>query len=101
MGILINQIKSTPVPPDSTDTDSDELNEVEANPLGGNWGRPPINGGSVNYHASAGRGGNVSDAGQEIKKARKFRCTCKSNEGKPCNLLFTPEEMVKRRDQIN
>ena len=101
MSILINQIYTSDSA-DSTDTDSDELTEVEANPLEEvtEEDHPLMVDPSITMLQLV-EGKYVSDAGQEIKKARKFRCTCKSNEGKPCNLLFTPEEMVKRRDQIN
>ncbi|KAL3045312.1 hypothetical protein OYC64_013556 [Pagothenia borchgrevinki] len=41
------------------------------------------------------------DSAQEIERARDYRCSCKCNDGVPCYTRYTPEEMVKRRDQMN
>ena len=85
----------------STDNDSDELTKVEAEP----WRQPKEDHSLmvdllVTVFQSV-EGEYVSDAEQDIETACLFRCTCKSNDGNPGYLLFTPEEMVKRRDQMN
>ena len=41
------------------------------------------------------------DSAQEIERAHDYRCSCTFNDGVPCYTRYTPEEMVKRRDQMN
>ncbi|KAF3837845.1 hypothetical protein F7725_009613 [Dissostichus mawsoni] len=41
------------------------------------------------------------DSANETEKARAYRCSCTFNNGVPCYTRFTPEEMVKTRDQMN
>lgn len=35
-----------------------------------------------------------------LEKASAFICGCKLNQGQPCSAMFSPEEMVVKRDQI-
>lgn len=44
--------------------------------------------------------GEYASVGGDLEKAREFVCGCKINKGQACCTLFTPEEMVKRRDQV-
>ncbi|KAI0220107.1 hypothetical protein LSAT2_028353, partial [Lamellibrachia satsuma] len=40
----------------------------------------------------------VSDSpDEELRKAKKFRCSCKYNKGGPCYTIFGPQQLVERR----
>lgn len=38
------------------------------------------------------------DHAQELQKAQNFKCNCKMNDGQPCYMAFSPENITQRRD---
>ncbi|KAK5925551.1 hypothetical protein CgunFtcFv8_018066 [Champsocephalus gunnari] len=77
--------------PQTTDAEEDE-DTTEERPLLSDPVAETLQ--SVRHYVS-------ENSAQEIERARDYKCSCTFNDGVPCYTRYTPEEMVKRRDQIN